>query len=68
MFQMNFELNENEKNEYVEEEKIWIMKMNIYIYWKWKNKDNEHEIAREIKASGISKSDMARMAPWVGIY
>ena len=31
MFQMNFELNDNEKNEYVEEEKILIMKMKIYI-------------------------------------
>lgn len=44
------------------------MKMNICIYWKWKNIDNENEIDREIKASGISKSDMARMAPWVGIF
>ena len=31
MFQMNFELIENEKNEYVEEEKIWLMKMKICI-------------------------------------
>ena len=31
MCQKNFELNENEKNEYVEEEKIWIMKMKIGI-------------------------------------
>ena len=28
---------------------------------------DEDEILREIKASGISKSDMARMAPWVRI-
>ena len=32
MFQMNFELNENEKNEYVEEEKILIMKMKMCIF------------------------------------
>ena len=31
MFQMNFELIENEKNEYVEEEKILLMKMKICI-------------------------------------
>ena len=29
---------------------------------------NEDEILREIKASGISKSDMTRMAPWVRIH
>ena len=28
---------------------------------------DKDEILREIKASGISKSDMARMAPWVRI-
>ena len=29
---------------------------------------DEDEILREIKKSGISKSDMARMAPWVRIH
>ena len=29
---------------------------------------DKDEIPREIKASGISKSDMARMAPWVRIH
>ena len=29
---------------------------------------DKDEILREIKASGISKSDMTRMAPWVRIH
>ena len=29
---------------------------------------DKDEILREIKASRISKSDMARMAPWVRIH
>ena len=32
------------------------------------DKTDEDKILREIKASGISKSDMARMAPWVRIH
>ena len=47
MFQMNFELDYNEKAEYVEEEKMdnendnmYLLKMKKYRQWKWKNIDN----------------------------